>query len=365
MVATPMTESPRPVLEIEQLVSWFDTPWGVVRAVDGVSLVVARGRSLGVVGESGSGKTQTFYSVLGLTRGLPGVIAGRAQVAGVDLLQGLEQYVTRAPDANGVETVSKSPQWQPVHEARLKTVVGREIAILFQDPRRSLIPYWTIAKHFEEVSRRDPTVAGHAPWREQAAERLSGLGFPQPRRVLESFPERLSGGEAQRAMLAITMAMGPSVLIADEPTTGLDTINQAIALRSIAQQHREQRMALVLISHDLGVVDAMVEDVIVMYAGRIVARAPAPVLREIADDRLHPYALALRVSRDRRARNATINVNDGSALATRATTGCAFRHRCQLRPLLPAAVQAECERAAPPLRAVEPGYEAACWGLDS
>lgn len=359
-----MTLQTTPVLAIDGLVSCFDTPSGVMRAVDGVSLSVQRGHSLGIVGESGSGKTQTFYSVLGLTRGLPGVIAGAARISGVDLLEGLERFVARTSQPDGTEVVTKSPHWQPIHEARLRPVVGRQIAILFQDPRRSLIPYWTIGRHLAEVYQRQSDTHSSTNWRELAIERLTGLGFSQPKRVFDSYPERLSGGEAQRAMLAITMAMRPSVLIADEPTTGLDTINQAIALKSIALQHRTQEMALVLISHDLGVVDAMVEDVIVMYAGRIVAKAPAAVLRELTDERLHPYALELRVSRDRRARNTTIAASDGGAPAPRATSGCAFRHRCQLRPRLAPDVQAQCERTAPPLRDIEPGYTAACWGFD-
>ncbi len=366
MVASPMSSPVTPALAIRDLVSWFETPWGTVRAVDHVSLSVAPGRSLGIVGESGSGKTQTFYSVLGLTRGAPGVIAGSARIASVELLDGLDQYVERTVDADGRAVVTKSPTWQPVHEARVKTVVGRDVAILFQDPRRSLIPYWTIGRHLQEVLSRQPQERSVANgWREVALARLAELGFSQTQRVLNSYPEQLSGGEAQRAMLAITMAMHPSVLIADEPTTGLDTINQSRALESIAYQHQSLHMALILISHDLGVVDAMVENVIVMYAGRVVASAPATILRELPDDRLHPYALELRVSRDRRSRNATLTAGEGGAPAPRATTGCAFRHRCTLRPRLPESVRSRCDGEAPPLRALESSYTVACWGIES
>jgi len=349
------------VLEIRDLVSMFNTPAGIVRAVDGVSLRVAKGQSLGIVGESGSGKTQTFYGALGLTRGAPGVVAGSARVGKLEILDGLDEHVTCRTMPDGTEVVTRSPQWQAIHERRLQQVLGRDVSIMFQDPKRSLVPYWTIARHLQEVLERAGNRADEKNHRERAAALLVALGFSQPERVLASFPERLSGGEAQRAMLALTMAISPRLLIADEPTTGLDTINQALALESLAELNRSSGMSLILISHDLSVVDAIADDILVMYAGRVVALAPAAVFRDLPADQLHPYALELRRGRERRAKNMSIIVGDASPVAPRASSGCSFHLRCALRPMLSAGLQQRCTGERPPLVTQGNGHSMACW----
>jgi len=360
-VGAPALKNPEPVLEIQDLVSLFETPAGVVRAVDRVSLSVQDGRVLGIVGESGSGKTQTFFGVLGLSRGTPGVVSGRARIGNVDVLEGLPEHIHERVDSDGAVRVVKDPAWRRLQEERLKGVLGHTVAILFQDPRRSLVPYWTIGRHLQEVLHRKGSAPDDAR-RGRAAELLRGLGFAEPARVLQSYPEQLSGGEAQRAMLALTMAIKPRVLIADEPTTGLDTINQALALESIVEQHERHRMAIVLISHDLSVIDAMADDVLVMYAGRVVARAPAAVLRDLPDEAVHPYARELRESRRRRTLGQPI-VAGAAPPRPLSPTGCAFQLRCELRSRLDADRQAMCATEAPNLKAVTEVHSVACWGI--
>lgn len=323
--------APSPLLSIESLHVHFEAPHGTVRAVDGVSLSVNHGARVGVVGESGSGKTQTFFSLFGLVSGSPGVVSGRARLNGHDLLHGPDHPVQRGSRA--------------IEHA----------AILFQDPKRALIPYWTIGQHLRDVASRRPP-------QEQPAALLAALGLRDTTRILNAFPEQLSGGEAQRALLAITMAMRPQLLVADEPTTGLDTINQNRALDALRDVHARGNLALVLISHDLAVVDALVDDVIVMYAGRVVQRLSATQLRAADDHALHPYTSALRESQRRRAIGAPISTEAFKSGLERARTGCAYRSRCALRAQLSASLQQRCDSEPPPETPARFGGSIACWG---
>ncbi len=337
----------QPLLSIAGLTTWFASPQGTVRAVDDVSLTLDAGRKLGVVGESGSGKTQTFFSVLGLSSGVPGVVAGRARLGGMDLLDGLERFVgPNGKDVGG---------WNRFHQQRLQSVLGADAAILFQDPKRSLIPYWTIGRHFTDVLSRRNT-------EQRPADLLDALGFREPARILAAYPHELSGGEAQRALLAMTMAMQPRLLIADEPTTGLDTINQARVLEALRRAHEGRQVAVVLISHDLAVVDAMVDDVVVMFAGRVVERISSLQLRTVPDAQLHPYTRALRASQRSRAAGRPISTELYKTPLARATTGCAYHARCALRPLLSASMQQQCAAEVPAEHVVSPGRSLACWG---
>jgi len=337
----------QPLLSIDGLTTWFASPQGAVRAVDDVSVTLNAGHRLGVVGESGSGKTQTFFSIFGLSHGAPGVVAGSARLGAVDLLSDLPRFVgPRGKDVDG---------WNRVHQQRLAPILGVEAAILFQDPKRSLIPYWTIGRHFHDVLERRNT-------NQRPTDLLDALGFRDASRVLAAYPHQLSGGEAQRALLAITMAMQPRLLIADEPTTGLDTINQSRVLEALRHAQQERQHAMVLISHDLAVVDSMVDDVMVMFAGRVVERISAVQLRTLPDAHLHPYTRALRASQRTRAAGHPISTELYKTPLTRAATGCAYHLRCALRPLLPASTQQQCVAKAPPEQVASPGRSQACWG---
>lgn len=353
-----------PLLSLQNLHAWFSTASGLMRAVDGVSLDIAPGEKLGVLGESGSGKTQTFHSVFGLGRGAPGVVRGSARFADVELLADLDQHVrvdyseTGAPLAANKDTV----RWRAVHQQRLAPLMGREVAMLFQDPRRSLIPYWTIGQHLDNaLARRSANGAAT----QSSAELLRSLGFSTPARILDSYPQRLSGGEAQRAMLALTMAMKPKLLIADEPTTGLDTINQTRVLAALRELQANSSMAMVLISHDLAVVESVVDRVVVMYGGKVLAAAPVSALEQSDDASLHPYLNELRDSQRRRSYGAQIKPSTSSEVAGRQASGCSFRNRCMLRPQLPTNVQAQCATEVPPLVTLGGGRSSACWGVTS
>jgi ABC-type dipeptide/oligopeptide/nickel transport system ATPase component len=356
------TTSPA-LLKVRDLHAWFETPQGVLRAVDGVSLSVAAGERVGVVGESGSGKTQTFFGLLGLARGAPGVVRGEASFGGTDLLPGLAS--AWPADAMSYDTVVRSglsratraavARWRATQAEVLESLLGRQLAILFQDPKRSLIPYFTVRQHLA-AAHVEPSAM---------EDTLRALGFLEPTRILSAYPERLSGGEAQRAMLALTMAMRPKLLIADEPTTGLDLINQARVLEALARLQQQLGMALILISHDLAVVSSLVDRLVVMYGGQVMAEAPASVLRDARSGALHPYFDELRESQVRRAAGQPI---EGAVLPPpppRAVRGCPFQTRCPLRPVLAAARQRQCAEERPVLQTLDGARATACWGMHS
>jgi len=253
-----------PLLSIRDLKSYLRTPHGVVRAVDGVSLELAAGRTLGLVGESGCGKSVLARSILGL---LPESIliraGGEIRYAGRDL--------------------------RDLSERELRSVRGREIAMIFQDPMTSLNPVMQVGAQIEQALRLHLRCS-RAEAREHAVDLLDSVGITAPARRVENYPHELSGGMRQRVMIAIALACGPKVLIADEPTTALDVTVQAQILDLLQELQEKRGMALILITHNLGVVAGMADEVAVMYAGRIVEHGPTGAL--LAAPRM-PYTAAL------------------------------------------------------------------------
>jgi peptide/nickel transport system ATP-binding protein len=315
------------LLEIRDLKTWFDGDGGTYRAVDGISFSLEAGRTLGIVGESGCGKSVTSLSIMGLVPQPPGRIAGgEILFEGVDLL-------TLDADA-------------------LRDLRGARMAMIFQEPMTSLNPAYTVGDQIVEGILRHLPV-DRATARAKAIEMLRLVRIPAPEQRFDEYPHKLSGGMRQRAMIAMALACGPRLLIADEPTTALDVTIQAQILDLLRRLREETGTAIILITHDLGVIAELADDVVVMYAGQIVERAPVKRLFEAAQ---HPYTIGLlgaipELDR-RRARLATIEgtVPDLSA----ALVGCRFAPRCPF-------AEPRCRAEAPALRAVEPGHEAACW----
>jgi len=252
-----------PLLRVEDLRVEFRTEDGVVHAVDGISYQVQRGRTLGIVGESGSGKTVASLATLGLTRSQGAEISGRILFEGRDLV-----------------TLS---------EQELRRIRGNEIAMVFQDPLSSLHPLYRVGAQLIEAVRAHRGVS-KAKARERAVELLGLVGIPDPTRRVEDYPHEFSGGMRQRAMIAMALANDPRLLIADEPTTALDVTVQAQILALLERLQRELEMAIVIITHDLGVVAEMADDIAVMYAGRIVETASAELVFSAPE---HPYTWGL------------------------------------------------------------------------
>jgi peptide/nickel transport system ATP-binding protein len=252
-----------PLLRVEDLRVQFSTEDGVVHAVDGITYQVHRGRTLGIVGESGSGKSVASMTTLGLTRGKSAQISGRIMFEGKDLVT--------------------------LGDGELRAIRGNDIAMIFQDPLSSLHPFYKIGFQLIEAVRAHQDVS-KAQARERAIELLGLVGIPDPSRRVDDYPHEFSGGMRQRAMIAMSLTNEPKLLIADEPTTALDVTVQAQILALLERLQRELGMAIVIITHDLGVVAEMADDIAVMYAGRIVETASTATL---FDGPEHPYTWGL------------------------------------------------------------------------
>jgi peptide/nickel transport system ATP-binding protein len=299
------TASSEPLLEVTDLNVSFATEDGLVRAVDGVNLSVRAGQSIGIVGESGSGKSVSMLTVMGLSRSRNASISGTATFEGRDLLKATDD--------------------------EMRHIRGNDIAMIFQDPLSSLHPFYKVGWQLVEAIRSHRDVSkGQA--RTRAIELLGLVGIPSPKERADSYPHEFSGGMRQRAMIAMALANEPKLLIADEPTTALDVTVQAQILELIARLQQELNMALVLITHDLGVVAEVTEEVNVMYAGEVVERAPT---EKIFGAPQHPYTWGLLRSIPRldRPRNEPLVPIPGRPPSlVDPPKGCRFYARCPYEP---------------------------------
>ncbi|WP_371516283.1 ABC transporter ATP-binding protein [Kitasatospora sp. NBC_01300] len=319
------------LLEVDDLRVSFDTPRGVVRAVDGISFAVEAGRTLGLVGESGSGKSVTSLAVMGLHRG--------AAVTGSIRLDGME--------LNGLG------------ERELGTVRGRRIAMIFQDPLSSLHPFYTVGEQIAEHYRVH-FKANRKAGRARAVEMLAEVGIPEPARRVDEYPHQFSGGMRQRVMIAMALACEPELLIADEPTTALDVTVQAQILDLIARIQQERGLGVVMITHDLGVVARVAHEVLVMYGGRAAEQASVDRLFAAPG---HPYTRGLLDSLPRLddTDDAPLRAIPGSPPSLIAPApGCSFAPRCARTDAATAEEHARCLAERPELGPLAPGHQAAC-----
>jgi oligopeptide/dipeptide ABC transporter ATP-binding protein len=290
------------LLSVRDLRVAFATEEGLLQAVGGVSFDLAAGEVLAIVGESGSGKSVTAQTIMGLTRSRNARIEGSVRLGERELLE--------------------------AGEAELQKVRGSEIAMVFQDPMTSFNPVYRIGDQIVEAIRAHRPELGKPAARELAVEMLGATGIAAPERRVDDYPHEFSGGMRQRAMIAMGLALEPSVLIADEPTTALDVTIQAQILALLERLNRERQLATVLITHDLGVVAEVADRVLVMYAGRVVEEG---TLDEIFYDPQHPYTWGLlgsltRIDRPRPRRLPQIGGAPPSLVSP--PSGCAFRPRC-------------------------------------
>jgi peptide/nickel transport system ATP-binding protein len=315
-----------PLLEVQDLHVSFKTMDGVVRAVEGVSLSIDERKTLGIVGESGSGKSVTAQTILGLTRFPNATISGKILFDGRDLV------------AMGAD--------------EMRSVRGARIAMIFQDPLSSLHPFFRVGDQIVEAIRTHESLSRDAAKR-RTIEALRSVGIPSPEQRFESYPHEMSGGMRQRAMIAMALALQPDILIADEPTTALDVTVQAQVLELIQALRDDFGTAVILITHDLGVVAQMCDDVAVMYAGRVLEQAPRETLFTQPQ---HPYTWGLmqsipRLDAPRTDRLSPIAGAPPSLI--HAPRGCKFHPRCPYTP--PEALEHE-----PALEEAEPGHLVRC-----
>jgi peptide/nickel transport system ATP-binding protein len=322
--------APPPFLVVRDLQVLFGTEDGTVRAVDRVSFSLPRGRTLGIVGESGSGKSVTSLAIMGLHD------RRRARVTGQILVEGHDVVA--------------------MDDEQVRRLRGRELAMIFQDPLSALHPYYTVGFQVAEAYRVHHQVS-KAVARKRAVEMLDRVGIPQPARRFDQYPHEFSGGMRQRAMIAMALVNDPGLLIADEPTTALDVTVQAQILDLLADLQREFRSAIILITHDLGVVSQVADDVLVMYGGRAVERGSA---EQVLRAPQHPYTWGLLSSVASLTDDPEADlrpIRGGPPSLIHLPPGCAFHPRCGHE----LGVASPCRTAVPellPTRA--PGHLVAC-----
>jgi peptide/nickel transport system ATP-binding protein len=318
-----------PLVSVENLSVEFHTDAGVVKAVDGVSWSIGAGETLGIVGESGSGKSVSALALMGLLQKPQAKISGRILFRGRDLLTAGE------------------------HE--LRSLRGNDISMIFQDPLSALNPVFKVGHQVAEVIQAHEKI-GRIPARKRAVELLDEVGIPNPRQRAQEYPHQYSGGMRQRAMIAMALALDPALLLADEPTTALDVTVQAQIMSLLSKLQEERGTAIVLITHDLGVVAGHADRVLVMYAGRVAETAGADAVFHAPR---HPYTLGLLTSLarlDRRRTDRLRPIPGQPPSLIRVPPGCAFHPRC-------AFATDQCHIDVPPLTG-GPAHAAACHHQD-
>lgn len=318
-----MTDS---LLAIENLLVKFKTAEGFASVVDGVSFTVAKGETLGIVGESGCGKSVTSLAIMGLLPAAPGcIVEGKISFQGRNLL-GLS-------------------------EREMCDVRGRDISMIFQEPMTSLNPVFTVGKQIAEAIRAH-TSLGAKEAQERALRLLKMVGLPEAKRRLKDYPHQLSGGMRQRAMIAMALSLTPKILIADEPTTALDVTIQAQILELMRKIMEEMAMAVILITHDLGVIAEVTRRVLVMYAGVVVEEA---LVAELFQKPLHPYTQGLLASIPSISSRERLHVIKGMVPhALNRPTGCRFAPRCPRAEDI-------CHKKEPALLAFGSERKVRCW----
>jgi peptide/nickel transport system ATP-binding protein len=313
------------LLEVRDLKVSFDTPDGAVRAVRGLSFDVEAGQTLAVVGESGSGKSVSTQTITGLTRGAQ--VSGTAYFDGTDLIT--------------------------ADQATLRRLRGAQIGMIFQDPLSSLHPHYRIGWQIVEMIRAHDRMISKSAARQRAADLLTLVGIPRAAERIDDYPHQFSGGMRQRVMIAMAMALDPALLIADEPTTALDVTVQAQVLNVMRRLQEQFGTAIILITHDLGVVAELADEVVVMYAGSVMERAPR---RDIFYRNHHPYTQGLLASLPARSGDRLTPIPGSPPSLISLPAGCPFASRC------PHAFD-KCRTEAPPLSDVggDPRHQSACW----
>ena len=330
-------------MEVRRLTVELPTPAGWVRPVNDVSLRIDAGESLGLVGESGSGKTMLALALMGL---LP---AG-ARAIGEGWLEEAKEVQEAKQKGARESGIGAGRNLVILNEREWRTVRGGEIAMVFQEPMTSLNPVMRIGAQIEEAIRAHESALTAGEVKRKAAEVLRRAAIPEPEVRAEQFPHQLSGGLRQRAMIAMALAAGPRLLIADEPTTALDVTVQKQILDLLDRLRRELRLGLLFITHDLGVVAQVADRVAVMYAGRIIEEGSAP---EVLGSPCHPYTKGLLNASPTLERGKLSPIPGSVPQLTALPPGCAFEPRCSLR-------RAECVVAVPDLRVADRSHTARC-----
>jgi oligopeptide/dipeptide ABC transporter ATP-binding protein len=358
-----------PILTIEDLRTYFysRSRQAFIRSVDGVSLEIAKGETLGLVGESGSGKSITALSVMGLISAGPGVIHGKivfnSDRSQKDLLQDLDGFVKLTVREGRIMDVRKDiAGWERNVERTMKKLRGKEIAMIFQNPKSCLNPFTPVGKQITEAIQLHTSTKAEPAARERALTWLDRVKIDSPRLRFDHYPYGLSGGMCQRAMIAMALACEPSLLIADEPTTGLDATIQSKVVDLLAELKSELGVTTLLISHDISMISRLSDRVAVMYGGTVCDYGPATEILSTGLESKHPYTSALLASIPNALNikeKGYLQAIEGDVLDTiNIPAGCRFYSRCNR---VTEKIREKCARHEPDLREVGSGHRVRCW----
>ncbi len=323
-----------PYLQVNDLRVQFSTEDGIVRAVDGVSFSVEKGRTLGIVGESGSGKSVTSMAILGLHNPKRTMVSGEIRLGDHNLVG--------------------------MNDEDVRKLRGQDVAMIFQDPLSALHPFYTIGRQIVEAYRVHHRGADRGTARKRAIDMLDRVGIPQASRRIDQYPHEFSGGMRQRAMIAMSLVNDPQLLIADEPTTALDVTVQAQILDLLEDLQREFNSAVIIITHDLGVISAVADDVLVMYAGRV---AEYGSREQVLRSPHHPYTWGLLASVPSLHGNADedlLPIKGNPPSLINVPPGCPFHPRCRYAMLNGGPCDIEVPELLPLLTVDQPGHVVAC-----
>ncbi|MDH5327126.1 MAG: ABC transporter ATP-binding protein [Gammaproteobacteria bacterium] len=358
-----------PLLQIEDLRTYFysSAKQAFIRSVDGVDLTIEQGSTLGIVGESGSGKSITMLSTMGLISANPGVLTGKVLLNQkgnpVNLLEGLEQYVELEHNSGKILKLSKDNRaWKKQQEKNMATVRGKQISMIFQNPKAAMNPYETIGKQISEMIKLHTEIKDNNSAKEKAISWLERVKIDSPGMRFENYPHGLSGGMCQRAMIAMALSSEPSLLIADEPTTGLDATIQSKIVELLQELQTDLGITTILISHDISVITKLADSVAVMYGGKVLENGPAELVLKANEDASHPYTRALLASIPDLSNvdaNGRLPAIPGEVLDTiNLTQGCRFYARCEK---FTTQCESKCKTQEPPLFRMDGKHHIRCW----
>ena len=349
-----------PILSIRNLKTYFHTSKGMVRAVDGASYDVGKGEFVCLIGESGSGKTASALSVMGLIDTQPGIIEGEIVFDNTNLLDGLPEYCTVRTNGSAIDIIKDVTAWRKRHRANMAGIRGRRIGMIFQDSVSSLNPLYTVADHIGESAGLRSGKLDRTQKQKVAVEWLNKVRIAAPDEVARAYPFQLSGGMAQRVMIAVALAAEPQLLIADEPTTAVDATVQLEILRLLKTIQEEMHLSVLFITHDIGIGYNFADSVIVMYAGRVIESGPAGAVFQ--RDANHPYTngllhAALKITT---AKDDTLFIKGSPPDSVNHPSGCKFHPRCEIKHELEDGGE-RCEREEPHAIPVTDTHHIRCW----
>lgn len=358
------------LLRIESLRTYFYSAakQAFIRSVDGVDLDVEKGTTLGIVGESGSGKSITMLSVMGLIDSHPGVVSGKITLntsQPINLLHSLDKHVAFNDSSDIMEIQKSNGAWKRQLEKNMQQIRGKEISMIFQNPKAAMNPFESVGKQISEMISLHTNIKEKNATKEKALSWLERVKIDSPRLRYDNFPHGLSGGMCQRAMIAMALSSEPSLLIADEPTTGLDATIQSKIVELLQEIKSDLGITTVLISHDIGVINKLSDNIAVMYGGRVLETGPAKIVLNKEDGQGHPYTQALLASRpdikniDSKGHLPAI---PGEVLDTiNVPKGCRFYSRCSESGML----KERCRVSEPPFFQASEKHKIRCWRFES